>query len=129
MLDVEFRDLGKTFRTKSASVTALEGVNLDIEKGSIFGVVGTSGAGKSTLLRTINGLEKPTAGTVNVLGRDLNALSKKQLRELRGEVSMVFQHFNLLDTQTVAQNVAMPLILAKTPRFCCAMNRHQPSTR
>lgn len=116
MLDVEFRDLGKTFRTKSASVTALEGVNLDIEKGSIFGVVGTSGAGKSTLLRTINGLEKPTAGTVNVLGRDLNALSKKQLRELRGEVSMVFQHFNLLDTQTVAQNVAMPLILAKTPR-------------
>lgn len=116
MLDVEFRDLGKTFRTKSASVTALEGVNLDIEKGSIFGVVGTSGAGKSTLLRTINGLEKPTAGTVNVLGRDLNALSKKQLRELRGEVSMVFQHFNLLDTQTVAQNMAMPLILAKTPR-------------
>ena len=116
MLDVEFRDLGKTFRTKSASVTALEGVNLDIEKGSIFGVVGTSGAGKSTLLRTINGLEKPTAGTVNVLGRDLNALSKKQLRELRGEVSMVFQHFNLLDTQTVAQNVAMPLILAKTPK-------------
>ena len=116
MLDVEFRDLGKTFRTKSASVTALEGVNLDIEKGSIFGVVGTSGAGKSTLLRTINGLEKPTAGSVNVLGRDLNALSKKQLRELRGEVSMVFQHFNLLDTQTVAQNVAMPLILAKTPK-------------
>lgn len=97
-------------------MTALEGVNLDIEKGSIFGVVGTSGAGKSTLLRTINGLEKPTAGTVNVLGRDLNALSKKQLRELRGEVSMVFQHFNLLDTQTVAQNMAMPLILAKTPR-------------
>lgn len=116
MLDVEFRDLGKTFRTKSASVTALEGINLDIEKGSIFGVVGTSGAGKSTLLRTINGLEKPTAGSVNVLGRDLNALSKKQLRELRGEVSMVFQHFNLLDTQTVAQNVAMPLILAKTPK-------------
>lgn len=116
MLDVEFRDLGKTFRTKSASVTALEGVDLDIEKGSIFGVVGTSGAGKSTLLRTINGLEKPTAGSVNVLGRDLNALSKKQLRELRGEVSMVFQHFNLLDTQTVAQNVAMPLILAKTPK-------------
>lgn len=116
MLDVEFRDLGKTFRTKSASVTALEDVNLDIEKGSIFGVVGTSGAGKSTLLRTINGLEKPTAGSVNVLGRDLNALSKKQLRELRGEVSMVFQHFNLLDTQTVAQNVAMPLILAKTPK-------------
>lgn len=116
MLDVEIRDLGKTFRTKSASVTALEGINLDIEKGSIFGVVGTSGAGKSTLLRTINGLEKPTAGSVNVLGRDLNALSKKQLRELRGEVSMVFQHFNLLDTQTVAQNVAMPLILAKTPK-------------
>jgi len=116
MLDVELHDLGKTFHTKSGPVTALEGINLDIEKGSIFGVVGTSGAGKSTLLRTINGLEKPTAGSVNVLGRDLNALSKKQMRALRGEVSMVFQHFNLLDTQTVAQNVAMPLILAKTPK-------------
>lgn len=116
MPEVLFRDLHKTFTSKSGEINALQEINLEIPSGSIFGVVGTSGAGKSTLLRAINGLEKPTSGTVRVLDQDLGALSKKQLRGLRSEVSMVFQHFNLLETQTVAQNVAMPLVLAKAKK-------------
>ena len=116
MAEVLFRDLHKTFTSKSSEINALQDINLEIPSGAIFGVVGTSGAGKSTLLRAINGLEKPTSGTVRVLDQDLGALSKKQLRGLRSEVSMVFQHFNLLETQTVAQNVAMPLVLAKAKK-------------
>ena len=116
MAHVSFRDLHKTFTSKSGEINALQDINLEVPSGSIFGVVGTSGAGKSTLLRAINGLEKPTSGSVRVLDQDLGTLSKKQLRGLRREVSMVFQHFNLLETQTVAQNVAMPLVLAKAKK-------------
>lgn len=114
---VSFRGLGKSFADKNgAPVTALENITFDVPEGQIFGVVGTSGAGKSTLLRMINGLEKPTAGVVETLGNDMSAMSLKGLRELRREVSMVFQHFNLVGSKTVAENVAMPLILSKVPK-------------
>lgn len=112
MAAVSFTEVSKIFRSKSGGVQALDDVSLTIPERSIFGVVGTSGAGKSTLIRMANGLEKPTTGTVTTLGHDVAALSGAALRSLRGEVSMVFQHYNLLNTQSVARNVAMPLILA-----------------
>ncbi|MGP5496695.1 methionine ABC transporter ATP-binding protein [Corynebacterium flavescens] len=113
MSAITIHDLSKRFASTSGEVLALDSINLEISLGAIFGIVGTSGAGKSTLLRTINGLESPSSGEVVVLGQEVSTLKSARLRSLRRDVSMVFQHFNLLATQTVAQNVAMPLILAK----------------
>jgi len=93
-------------------VDALEEVDLDVERGSIVGVIGYSGAGKSTLVRLINGLEKPTGGTVNVLGVDVGSASETELRGLRARIGMIFQQFNLFNSRTVRGNVAYPLKVA-----------------
>jgi D-methionine transport system ATP-binding protein len=91
---------------------ALRGVDLDVAAGEIFGIIGRSGAGKSSLVRTINLLNRPRSGRVIVDGRELTSLSEPQLREARREIGLIFQHFNLLSSRTVAQNVALPLELA-----------------
>nr|WP_302473828.1 ATP-binding cassette domain-containing protein [Shouchella clausii] len=95
---------------------ALSEIHLNIEKGDIFGVIGHSGAGKSTLLRTVNMLERPTAGDVIVDGKVLTKLSAKEVRRVQRKIGMIFQHFNLLDSKNVFDNVAMPLKLARTPK-------------
>ncbi|WNX85402.1 ATP-binding cassette domain-containing protein [Agathobaculum sp. NTUH-O15-33] len=109
---VRIRDLNKTFRTKTNTVVALDGVSLDVTRGEIFGIIGLSGAGKSTLVRCINFLETPTAGTVEVDGRELGALSKKELLEARRSMGMIFQQFNLLQQRTALQNICFPLEIA-----------------
>lgn len=109
---VSFHQVTRTY----GDIRALDEISFDVPEGSIYGVVGTSGAGKSTLLRTVNGLETPTAGTVEVLGREPAQLNQAGLRSLRREVGMIFQHYNLLGSKTVAENVAMPLVLAGTPK-------------
>lgn len=95
---------------------ALDNVSLQIADGSIFGIVGRSGAGKSTLLRCLNLLERPTAGRILMDGQDLTQLSDKQLREQRQRIGMIFQGFNLLHSRNVADNVAVPLEIAKVPK-------------
>ena len=89
---IEVRSLGKTFVTKDASVEALQDINLSIQKGDIYGIIGMAGAGKSTLVRCLNFLERPTGGTVEIEGRDLSMLSEKELRAQRAEIAMIFQH-------------------------------------
>ena len=116
MVAVSFRNVSKVFESKAGAIAALDDVSVEVPAGSIFGVVGTSGAGKSTLLRTANGLEKPTTGSVQVLGNDVAGLKGADLRALRRDVSMVFQHYNLLNGQSVAHNVGLPLVLAGAPR-------------
>jgi len=106
------RDIGKTF---NGGVQALRGIDLDIREGEIFGIIGRSGAGKSTLLRTLNQLERPTEGRVHFEGRDLLALDAAGLRQVQRRIGMIFQHFNLLSSRTVAGNIALPLELAGTP--------------
>ncbi|MFE6868393.1 methionine ABC transporter ATP-binding protein [Kitasatospora sp. NPDC057692] len=108
-------DLTKVYRSRGREVTALTGVDLHVRPGEVYGVVGTSGAGKSTLIRCVNMLERPTSGTVTVDGLELTALAGgenragKELREARRRIGMVFQHFNLLSSRTVQQNVELPL--------------------
>ncbi|THE13121.1 methionine ABC transporter ATP-binding protein [Bacillus timonensis] len=113
---IEFQDLIKVYDSGGKKVHALNNVNLKINKGEIYGVVGFSGAGKSSLIRCVNFLERPTSGKVIVDGHDLTTLSEKQIREVKKNIGMVFQHFNLLNSKTVYANVAMPLILSKTPK-------------
>jgi D-methionine transport system ATP-binding protein len=108
---IELIDVHKTFERNKERIEALRGVSLKVEKGDIFGVIGYSGAGKSTLIRMVNGLERPTRGEVVVDGKSLNGIGGKVLRELRQSIGMIFQHFNLLETKTVFDNVAMPLVL------------------
>jgi D-methionine transport system ATP-binding protein len=95
---------------------ALRDINLEIQAGEIFGVVGESGAGKSTLIRCVNRLEQPDAGQVIVDGQDLMQLNADELRQARRRIGMIFQHFNLLSARTVAENIAFPLELAGTPK-------------
>lgn len=95
---------------------ALDDINLTINDGEIYGIVGQSGAGKSTLIRCINMLESPTSGNVVIDGKDLTALSKAQLREERKKIGMIFQHFNLLSNRTVAENISFPLELSNIPK-------------
>ena len=106
---IQVKNVSKTFIGKSNTVEALRGINLDIHKGEIYGVIGMSGAGKSTLVRCLNFLEKPTEGTVLVEGKDLSLLSDKELRQMRTQIAMIFQHFNLLMQRTVLDNVCFPL--------------------
>lgn len=113
---IEFENVSKDFRIKESKVEALKNVNLKIENGDIFGIIGFSGAGKSTLLRTINALEKPTEGRVLVDGEDINQLTSSRLREKRKSIGMIFQQFNLLETKTVYENVALPLKLNNVPK-------------
>ncbi|MFC0674917.1 methionine ABC transporter ATP-binding protein [Brachybacterium hainanense] len=110
---IEFHHVTKTFPQGRAAVTALAGIDLEIAAGEMFGVVGESGSGKSTLLRLVNGLERPSSGTVLVAGEDLSRLRPRERRRRRRGIGMVFQQFNLLGNATVAQNVAMPLVLQR----------------
>ncbi len=109
---IEIKDVNKVFYQGSKEIIALKDINLHIAKGTIFGVIGSSGAGKSTLIRCVNMLEAPTSGSIIVDGTDLTTLSKKQLVETRRNIGMIFQHFNLLSSRTVFDNVALPLELA-----------------
>lgn len=102
-------NISKNFHTKKNTVVALDNVNLHIEKGDIFGIIGYSGAGKSTLVRCINFLEVPSQGTVQIKGVDLSSLSQKELRKQRKNIGMIFQHFNLMNNINVFDNIAAPL--------------------
>ena len=112
---IELKGLTKRFEGAD-TVLALENIDLTVEAGQIYGVIGLSGAGKSTLVRCINLLEKPTAGTVTVDGKLLTALSEKELRSVRKSIGMIFQHFNLLMQRTCLQNITFPLELVGTPK-------------
>ena len=106
---IQIKELSKTFPGRDNVVEALKGINLDIGKGNICGVIGMSGAGKSTLVRCLNFLEKPTSGTVLVEGNDLRDMNNAQLRKARTEIAMIFQHFNLLMQRNVIDNICFPL--------------------
>lgn len=107
---IELIDVSKTFELDNKEVLAVQDVNLTIEKGEIFGVIGYSGAGKSTLVRCINMLERPTKGQVVIDGTDLTQLKEKELRLQRQNIGMIFQQFNLLASRTAYQNVEFPLL-------------------
>ncbi|MCQ4088557.1 methionine ABC transporter ATP-binding protein [Saccharibacillus sp. JS10] len=113
---ITIKNLVKTYGTGTKAMTALKGINLEIAKGEIFGVIGHSGAGKSTLIRCINMLEQPTSGEVVIGKTDMTKLSKNQLQEQRRRIGMIFQHFNLLSSATVYENIAFPLRLVRTPK-------------
>ena len=113
---IELNHLTKTFKGKTQTVDALKDINLHIEQGDIFGIIGMSGAGKSTLVRCINFLEQPTSGSVVIDGKDLASLSPKALRQLRQQVSMIFQHFNLLSQRDVRGNIAFAMEIAGMKR-------------
>ncbi len=100
------------FKTKDGPVVAVDGIDLTINEGEIYGVIGYSGAGKSTLIRMLNLLERPSEGVVEVAGRSLLKLSQKDLRKARQEIGMIFQHFNLLWSRTVRENISFPLEIA-----------------
>ena len=106
---IQLEKVSKFFHTGSGEVHAVKEVSLHIEQGEVFGIIGFSGAGKSTLVRCINLLERPTKGTVIVDGTELTRLDEKQLREVRRKIGMIFQHFNLLRSRTVYDNIAFPL--------------------
>ncbi|MDC0610417.1 methionine ABC transporter ATP-binding protein MetN [Vibrio sp.] len=109
---IEINQVNKVFYQGDKEINALKDINLTIQQGTIFGVIGSSGAGKSTLIRCVNMLEAPTSGSVVVDGVDLTKLSSKKLSEARRNIGMIFQHFNLLSSRTVYENVALPLELA-----------------
>ena len=106
---IELVGVNKTFTTKDLNVEACKDVNLRIEDGDIFGIIGFSGAGKSTLVRCINLLERPTSGQVRIDGVDITKLKETELRKIRKKIGMIFQHFNLMRSRTVYQNIAYPL--------------------
>ncbi|WP_378954089.1 methionine ABC transporter ATP-binding protein [Pelosinus sp. sgz500959] len=110
---ITLQNIEKTYESTNGIVHALKGVNLTVAQGEIFGIIGTSGAGKSTLIRCINMLERPTKGIVTVDGQEFTSLTELELREQRKKIGMIFQHFNLLSSRTVYQNIAFPLELAK----------------
>lgn len=110
---IEIKNLGKSYQTKDGLVEALNDVTLTIDDGDIFGIIGMSGAGKSTLVRCINMLEKPTQGEIIIDGVNIGKLSKKELRNARRDITMIFQGFNLLEQRNVIDNVCFPLELIK----------------
>lgn len=113
---IEFKNINKTFHVDGKDVQALKNINLKINKGDIFGVIGYSGAGKSTLIRIINLLEKPDYGEIIVNNTKLNDVSTKQLREIRSNIGMIFQNFNLMNSIDVFNNIAAPLRNKKVPK-------------
>lgn len=113
---IQIQNVTKTFTGRDNQVEALKGISLDIEKGDIYGIIGMSGAGKSTLVRCLNFLERPTTGTVLVEGRDLSAMSGKELRKTRTGIAMIFQHFNLLMQRSVLDNVCFPMEIVGVKR-------------
>ncbi|WP_369041541.1 methionine ABC transporter ATP-binding protein [Staphylococcus warneri] len=113
---IELKQIVKRYHTKNKDVLAVDHVDLNIQSGSIFGVIGFSGAGKSTLIRMFNNLEAPTSGEVIIDGDSISQLSKSDLRKKRQKVSMIFQHFNLLWSRTVLKNITFPLEIAGLSR-------------
>ena len=113
---IELKHLGKTYSSASGSVEALKDISLTISDREIFGIIGLSGAGKSTLVRCINLLERPTSGEVWVDGQNLTALGRKELLQVRRQIGMIFQGFNLLEQRTVLRNVCFPLEIGGTPK-------------
>ncbi|MDQ0225479.1 methionine ABC transporter ATP-binding protein [Metabacillus niabensis] len=109
---ITLENVNKVYHTKTGEVKAVNNVNLEIEKGEIFGVIGYSGAGKSSLIRLLNGLEKPTSGNITVAGKRIDSIRGAELRKARLEISMIFQHFNLLWSRTVRENISFPLEIA-----------------
>lgn len=109
---IELQNIFQTYQGPSGLVEALRGVDLHIKPGEVYGIIGRSGAGKSSLVRVINLLNRPTAGTVQVAGRELTSLSDDALRAARRDIGIIFQHFNLLSSRTVYANVALPLEIA-----------------
>lgn len=112
---IELKNVTVNFKKKKEIIKAVDNISLQISKGDIFGIVGGSGAGKSTLLRTINGLQKPTSGEVIVAGQDITNLSRKELREVRKNIGIIFQHFNLISRKTVGENIEFALKIQKVP--------------
>jgi len=113
---IEIKNISKTFHQKKQSFKALDQVSLDIEKGDIVGIIGFSGAGKSTLIRTVNLLEKPDEGEIIINGKDFTRLKPRELAKERKKIGMIFQHFNLLSSRTVSENIALPLELDGTDK-------------
>jgi len=113
---IQIRDVAKTFQTASGQLKAVDGVSLDIQKGSVHGIIGLSGAGKSTLLRLINLLERPERGEVLIEGKDLTKFKDSEVRKARLGIGMIFQNFHLLNNLTVEDNVALPLEIAGVPK-------------
>ena len=113
---IELKNVSKTFNRDKLQIEALRNVSIKVNKGDIYGVIGFSGAGKSTLIRMVNYLETPTQGDVIVNDQNLKDLSTKDLRELRKKIGMIFQHFNLLESKTIFDNIAIPLILNKASK-------------
>ena len=109
---IELRNLGKTFDSANGKIVALDGIDLTIHDGEIFGIIGLSGAGKSTLVRCINLLERPTEGTVTVDGMELTSLDRRALLRMRQSIGMIFQGFNLLEQRNVIGNICYPLEIA-----------------
>lgn len=113
---IEFKGVSKIFSSNGQDIHALREIDLQVEKGDIYGVIGFSGAGKSTLIRTVNLIERPTAGEVIVNKENLMQLNSRQLQRAKRNIGMIFQHFNLLQSKTVFENVATPLRLVKTKK-------------
>ena len=113
---IKLSQVVKTYKSKTGDIHALTGIDLEIEKGQIFGIIGLSGAGKSTLIRAINMLEPPTSGSVIVDGEDMTKLTLAQLRKKRQSIGMIFQHFNLLTSRTIFDNIAYPLEIQNIPK-------------
>ena len=113
---IEIRSLRKVYQVPGGEVVALDGIDLSIARGQIYGIIGMSGAGKSTLIRCLNRLDTPTDGQILIDGQNILAMNEKQLMAMRRKVSMIFQSFNLLMQKTVARNVRYPLELAGVPK-------------
>lgn len=109
---IEIKNVSKIYQNKMQTIKAVEDVSLTIQDGEIYGIIGYSGAGKSTLLRMINSLEKPTQGTVWIDQENISDLNKKALNQARTKIGMIFQHFNLLWSRTVIENIELPLEIA-----------------
>jgi D-methionine transport system ATP-binding protein len=109
---ISLEKVKKIYKTKNGDIVAVDDVNVEIQQGEIFGVIGYSGAGKSSLIRLLNQLEKPTSGTIKIADKVISAIKGKELRLARQEIGMIFQHFNLLWSRTVKENISFPLEIA-----------------
>ncbi|MBK4216851.1 ATP-binding cassette domain-containing protein [Paracoccus caeni] len=113
---ISLRNVFRIFDDGTTAVRAVSDVDLDISNGDVFGIIGYSGAGKSTLIRLLNGLERPTSGSVRVNGVEIGTATEAQLRRIRPRIGMIFQHFNLLWSRTVRGNIALPMVIAGVPK-------------
>ncbi|MEG2708009.1 MAG: methionine ABC transporter ATP-binding protein [Vagococcus sp.] len=113
---IKLQNITKKYQTKEKDVLAVDQVDLTIETGEIYGIIGYSGAGKSSLIRLLNNLETPTTGEVIIHDKNISQLKGKELREFRKKIGMIFQHFNLLWSRTVMENIMLPLELSKVPK-------------